>query len=122
MITEFKIFETNSENLQIYENKNLLDKNGDIIETGDNVIVPDPEGSDSWRYGDFSATVDHIDKKLGIITVVDSDGDCFDVESYRVEIDDEEYNQWLIDNKELIKKIGWDEIHDYYKNITKYNL
>jgi len=63
----------------------LKDKNGVVIECGMDIEIPEPTNSDMWNF-DFVGTVDSIDEKTKLITVVDGDGDYFQIESHRSEI------------------------------------
>jgi len=105
--------------LKTFENStHTLDINGEKIEIGDDVIIPDPNDGDDWWYGDFSARVDNI--RLTTIGVIDADDDYFEIEANRVELEDYDYDEWLINNRDIIKDL--DNPKEYYKSTKKYNL
>jgi len=54
------------------------------LKLGSSVCVPSPEPNDLWEH-EFTGTVKDI-KPHGIITVVDQDDDCWDVEADRLTI------------------------------------
>ena len=64
-----------------------VDKNGNIIYSGDSVITPEPNGSDIHEHS-FSCTVIDIYGN-GNCVVEDGDGDCFEIEGNRLELDTE---------------------------------
>ena len=61
-----------------------LDKNGDVLFVGAVVDVPCPTSEDQWNF-DFTGTITEIDKD-GYCVVEDGDGDCWCVESERLEL------------------------------------
>jgi hypothetical protein len=62
----------------------MVDKNGYPIEVGDAVLVPEPiDGDDLWNCL-FMGIVDGSHYEF--VTVVDGDGECFDIEPERLEI------------------------------------
>jgi len=65
--------------------KVLKDKNGVIIEVGMNVLVPKGNKTDIHTY-EFFGTVDDFDEDHGLVTVSDQDGDFFEIEANRLEI------------------------------------
>jgi hypothetical protein len=68
----------------IYDER-FKDKDGEPIEKGDTVIVPEPNGKeDAWNHS-FQGTV--IGFRNGYVQVEDGDNDVFDVEPNRLEID-----------------------------------
>lgn len=75
------------------------DRKGRIIRIGDPVIMPDPytKHGDIWAEGNWVGIVEKRktgevnDQKVQLITVTDSEGDCFDVEPERVCLEDERY-------------------------------
>ena len=64
----------------------IIDKEGRIIRKGDMVIVPDPNDSDIHQHS-FVGEV--IDINFEMCVVEDGDGDCFDIEGIRLELDTE---------------------------------
>ncbi len=65
----------------------MKDKNGIKIEIGYSVEVPAPSSGDMWS-NDFVGTVE--DFHGDYVTVIDGDGDCFDVEPERLQLFEEE--------------------------------
>jgi len=65
----------------------MKDKNGIKIEIGYSVEVPYAESNDIWG-SDFVGTVDSFHGDY--VTVVDGDGNCFDVEPERLKLFEEE--------------------------------
>ena len=64
----------------------MLDKNGYPIEVGDAVLVPEPiDGDDLWNCS-FMGVVDGF--RYENVIVVDGDGDCFDIDPERLELQD----------------------------------
>lgn len=65
----------------------MIDKNGHDIEVGSEVLVPFPNelSNDTW-IRPFVGSVIDADEYDEIISVVDKNGECFDVEPNRVEI------------------------------------
>ena len=63
------------------------DKNGMEIEVGNDVEVPESyaNGTDSWN-NEFVGMVIEMDSVEGVVTVRDQDGNCFDIDSNRVEL------------------------------------
>jgi len=61
-----------------------LDMNGKAIETFDSVLVPEPNDTDLHEH-EFSGMVDGF--RQGNVIVVDGDGDCFEIESERLEVE-----------------------------------
>ena len=61
----------------------MKDKNGNNLSVGDYVMVPPPSGSDQWNF-DFEGII--IEFREDDAVVEDSDGDCWCVESNRLEI------------------------------------
>ena len=59
-----------------------LDKDGEIIELGETVIVPDPDETDIHNHM-FEGTISKI-RESGIIAVRDGENDHFDIEHYRL--------------------------------------
>ena len=71
-----------------------FDKHGNTITYGASVIMPEPNGTDDgWSHGGFSATVWDAKDDGKLITVEDADGDFFDVEPERVELEDDDYDE-----------------------------
>lgn len=71
----------------------MKDKNGNLIKTGMSVTVPAPDGNvDIWNH-EFVGTVDSFHDNY--VTVVDGDGEFFDVEPERLEVEEDD-----IDNLE----------------------
>lgn len=73
------------------------------LEIGDDVLMPDPkpDGSDSWQFGEFSATIRKFYEHEGVeyASVEDGDGDFFDIELERLEgakVEDEKFFYWDI--------------------------
>jgi hypothetical protein len=62
----------------------MRDKNGKMIDEGDEVQMPDPTIIDMHEH-EFVGTVVGF-KPDGLVTVADQDGNCFDVEADRVEV------------------------------------
>lgn len=64
-----------------------LDMNGKAIQMFDDVNVPEPksDGSDLHNF-DFVGMVDGF--RNGNVIVVDGDGDCFEIEPERLEIEE----------------------------------
>jgi len=60
------------------------DKNGFEIKKGDTVLVDDPKGHDLWSHS-FAGQVDGF-KADGTLCVVDGDGDFWDMEADRVQV------------------------------------
>jgi len=66
----------------------MFDKNGNIIEVGDEVIVPDPNSSDYHTHS-FVGTVADILVERGTAIVEDQDSDFFEIECGRLAVEDE---------------------------------
>jgi hypothetical protein len=68
-----------------------LDADGTQIHVGDTVIVPHPQPTDNWAYGDFLATVINIKKEEAgwLITVIDADDDVFQITPERLTVEGE---------------------------------
>lgn len=65
------------------ENKKMLkDSTGKILKAGDTVLVPNPKKNDMWNHG-FVGQVDGF--RYNDVVVVDGEGDCFQIESNRLE-------------------------------------
>jgi hypothetical protein len=58
------------------------DSEQNLIEIGDDVEMPDPQDGDAWNQGGFVGRIDAF--KPDLLTVVDMDGDAWDVEPNRV--------------------------------------
>jgi hypothetical protein len=58
------------------------DKNGQELKIGQTVLVPDPMPDDLWLHS-FAGTVESLSTWA---SVVDGDGDCWDVDFKRLEI------------------------------------
>lgn len=63
----------------------VTDMYGKRIDMGDEVEVGEPKAGDMHQHG-FKGTVVDVDPEQEIITVVDQDGDCYDVDSDNVEV------------------------------------
>jgi hypothetical protein len=65
----------------------MRDINGKKIKVNQDVLVPDPSSKfgDMWQHS-FQGVVDTIREDCGLVTVVDGDGDCWDVEPDRLEV------------------------------------
>jgi hypothetical protein len=71
----------------------MRDKHGYQIDLGDTVLVPDPDPKlvDAWQHS-FAGQVDSLrttridwtKRGQDLVTVVDGDGDCFDIEPERI--------------------------------------
>ena len=61
-----------------------LDMNGTAIEPFDSVLVPEPNDSDQHSH-EFSGMVDGF--RYGNVIVVDGDGDYFEIEPERLEVE-----------------------------------
>ena len=57
------------------------------IKIGDSVIMPEPDETDSYRFGGFVATVTGI-RENGNLIVADADNDAFEIEPERVRLDE----------------------------------
>ena len=66
------------------------DSNGFSLDYGLTVSVPDPKSNDMWQHG-FSGTVHDFREGTGtnpcLVTVIDGDGDCWDIEPERLIIE-----------------------------------
>lgn len=49
---------------------------------GDTIIMPEPNDTDIWQYGNFSARI--VDERNGNFVVEDQDSDFFEIEKNRV--------------------------------------
>jgi hypothetical protein len=58
------------------------DKNGNILEVGQTVIVPEPMPDDLWEHS-FTGRIDSLSLWA---TVIDQEGDAWDVDFKRLEI------------------------------------
>lgn len=65
--------------------KALKDKNGIEIELGMDVLVPEGNDTDIHTY-EFLGAVDDFDEDNGLVTVSDQDGDFFEIEAHRLEV------------------------------------
>ena len=63
---------------------NYLDKNGEELFVGADVDVPTPTSEDQWNF-EFTGTIIKFDEN-GYCIVEDMDGDCFAIESERLEL------------------------------------
>ena len=63
----------------------LFDKNYEELYVGAYVEVPTPTSEDNWNF-EFQGTVVKLETIDGYVVVEDMNGDCFAVESERVEI------------------------------------
>ena len=63
----------------------LFDKNYEELYVGADVEVPTPTSEDNWNF-EFQGTVVKLETVDGYVVVEDMNGDCFAVESERVEI------------------------------------
>jgi len=61
-----------------------LDMNGKAITMFDNVIVPEPNETDLHNF-EFTGMVDGF--RNGNVLVVDGEGDCFEIEPERLEVE-----------------------------------
>ena len=104
--------------IKTYENiRKYNDINGLPIELHDFVMMPDPDDSDHWNYGDFEAMVIEFDGKY--IIVEDSDEDCFSILPNRV-INTE--TQWYEDEGYKEKGIDYETAKKMKDDMEKYNL
>jgi hypothetical protein len=81
---------------------NNRDKNGHKLTDGDDVIVPEPNGSDI-HFQSFVGTILEIDN--GYATVEDSDSDCYTIECYRLVLHQDEAD-FVNANLDGFKKIA----------------
>ena len=65
----------------------MIDKNGHNIEVGNEVVIPYPNefSNDTWLNAFVGSIID-ADELEGVISVVDKNGDSFDISPERVEI------------------------------------
>lgn len=61
----------------------MLDINGKLLEIGDQVLMPEPNETDTYLYGGFYARV--VDTNGEYLIVEDGDSDFFDIEPERVD-------------------------------------
>lgn len=59
------------------------------IYIGATVILPEPNETDMWNHGNFSATVEDCDDQTGDLLVIDAEGDYWAVEPDRVLVNGE---------------------------------
>lgn len=72
----------------------MKDSKGNTLKIGDSVLVPPPNSQDDLHSNEFAG---HIDSFHGeYATVMDGDGDCFDIEPNRLTIYDEEDNKKMV--------------------------
>lgn len=84
--------------------KQFKDKNGEVLETSMEVLVPSPTDNDIHNH-EFAGTVEDI-LDDGTVIVIDGETDTFMIKHDRLEIINEEDDHKLIDeNKDLIKAI-----------------
>ncbi len=62
----------------------LFDKNGEVLFIGADVDVPYPTEADQWNF-EFTGTIIEFSEQ-GYCIVEDGDGDCWCVESERLEL------------------------------------
>lgn len=57
------------------------------LSVGDDVLMPDPNDTDIWNFGDFVARIEKLYESNGVeyASVVDGDGDYFDIELERLD-------------------------------------
>ena len=65
----------------------VQDKLGSELSIGDTVDVDDPGIGDMHSHG-FTGEIVDIDNATNVVTVVDQDGDCWDIDSDNVTISD----------------------------------
>jgi hypothetical protein len=65
----------------------MNDKNGKMISKGDTVNVDAPKDTDCHNH-EFQGEIIALKSSEGIVTVVDQEGDCFDVDVNSIEIVD----------------------------------
>ena len=63
----------------------MLDKNGNLLEVGQDVVVPNPNGSDIHHHS-FIGYVNDILEARGTVIVEDQDSDFFEIEAERLVI------------------------------------
>lgn len=63
----------------------LEDSLGGTINIGDTVLVPEPNNSDLHQHS-FVGNVEKF--RNGNVVVIDGEGDCFEIEAHRLEIQD----------------------------------
>lgn len=56
---------------------------------GSTVVLPEPNETDQWNHGNFSAIVEDCDDKTGDLLVIDAEGDYWAVEPDRVLVNGE---------------------------------
>ena len=66
----------------------MKDINNTVIKIGQTVLVPDPNNDDIHNHS-FVGTVEQFRGEY--VTVIDGEGDCFDIEPERLEIQDDDY-------------------------------
>jgi hypothetical protein len=68
----------------------MKDKNGIELDYGYTVSVPEPKPNDMWQHA-FSGSVHEFRPSTGtnpdLVTVIDGDGDCWDIEPERLIIE-----------------------------------
>lgn len=64
--------------------RGTFDKRGYVLKEHDMVLMPEPQEEDAWEYGNFVDTIVSLNPDM--ITVEDADGDCWDIEPGRVEL------------------------------------
>lgn len=82
------------------------DKKGTDIFYHSRVTMPDPDGTDIFTVGGFSATVEDVRDESGNLVVIDQDGDFFEIEPYRVEVEQEETKEDKAEQLRRDKKNG----------------
>lgn len=73
------------ESTQDNTNNTGVDLYGNEIVKGDNVVVPDPNDTDIHQHSFVGYVLSISD--AGICTIEDSEGDCFDIEDNRLEVE-----------------------------------
>ena len=66
----------------------MFDKNGNVIEPGDEVLVPDPNSSDIHHHS-FVGTVVDVLVERGSAIVEDQDSGFFEIECDRLAVEEE---------------------------------
>ena len=63
----------------------MIDRKGQVLETGDSVVVPDPNATDIHHHS-FVGTVVDILEDRGTAIVEDQESDFFELETERLEV------------------------------------
>lgn len=66
--------------------RGTFDKRGCVLKEHDMVLMPDPDPKkgDAWQHGNFIGTIVSLNPDM--IIVEDADGNCWDIEPGRVEL------------------------------------